>query len=64
MALLLENMEQNPVFIQELTRLLQEQMDHILSTEDSLKRANNGTVKQIMEDKKVHSLEKLSGIEL
>lgn len=64
MALLLENMDQNPVFIQELTRLLQEQMDHILSTEDSLKTANNGTVKQIMEDKKMHSLEKLSGIEL
>lgn len=39
-------------------------MGHILTTESSLKRANNTSVKKIMEDKKMHSLEKLSGIEL
>lgn len=64
MALLLENMNRNPVFIQELTKLLQDQMNHILTTEESLKNANNNNVNKIMEDKKMHSLEKLSGIEL
>lgn len=64
MALLLENMNRNPVFIQELTKLLQDQMEHVLTTEDSLKTANNTSVKKIMDDKKMHSLEKLSGIEL
>ena len=39
-------------------------MEHILTTEESLKTANNISVKKIMDDKKMHSLEKLSGIEL
>jgi hypothetical protein len=38
-------------------------MDHILTTEESL-NGSNSNVKNIMDDKKMHSLEKLSGIEL
>lgn len=64
MALLLETSDSNPVFTQELTKLLSEQMDHILTTEEKLKEANNGSVKNIIESKKIHSLEKLSVIEL
>lgn len=64
MSLLLEDMGNNPAFIQELTELLQNQMGTILRTEDILTKSKNNSVNQIMETKKMHSLEKLSAMEL
>ena len=57
-------MARNPSFNQEMARLLQKQMLIILKTEKMLTRADNTTMKVIMEGKKMHSLEKLSSLEL
>ena len=64
MAILVETQIDDPIFIQKLTKLLQSQMDTILTTENILTKAKNTSVKEIMENKKMHSLEKLSSIEL
>lgn len=47
-----------------MTELLQNQMSKILKTEDVLTKSKNNSVNQIMETKKMHSLEKLSAMEL
>lgn len=57
-------MHRNQYFTSELAQMLKNQMEIILKTEVMLTEADNSSVKQIMETKKMHSLEKLSDIEL
>lgn len=64
MALLLQNYSNNPVFKLELTKMLESEIKEIQRTEHRLTQAQNNSVNEVMETKKMHSLEKLSAMEL
>jgi len=61
---MVEDMPSNPYFSQDLTKLLQSQMEIIIKTESLLAQAENNSMKAIIESKKMHSLERLSSLEL